>query len=334
MLVALFSSLFYRRGTALDDLFFFTSYYLHSIDWSKLINFKIILFSILIEAFPFILLSVLLSALINNFVSEDILQRFTPKNKLLGLFLASGIGIFFPVCDCGMVPIVRRLIAKGVPLYFAVTFMLAVPIINPVVGAATGFAFNGNSTVVIYRLAAAFFTACLTGILLGSFWGRNALRQGDHASDNPGHCGCHSLPASRRLSITGKLIQTLRDAGDEFFEMGKYLLLGAMLSALFQILLPREVLLPLGSHPLFSIAFMMLFAFGSSVCSSADAFIAASFSNSFSLGSLIAFMVFGPMIDAKNLLMLLHAFRPRFVVTLTAVAAVLCAGLSYLINIL
>lgn len=313
---------------------FFAAYYLNSMDWSKLINFKIILFSILIEAFPFILLSVLLSALINNFISEDFLQRLIPKNKLRSVLLASCTGIFFPVCDCGMVPIVRRLIAKGVPLHFAITFMLAAPIINPVVTAATGFAFNGNSSMVIYRLTAAFFIAGLAGILLDRFFGRNALRQADHSSANAGHCCCHSRPAGNRLSAAGRLINTLRDAGDEFFEMGKYLLLGAMLGALFQILLPREILLPLGQHSLFSIVFMMLFAFGISVCSSADAFIAASFNNSFSPGSLVAFMVFGPMIDAKNILMLLHVFRTRFVVALAVITALCCAGFSYLINVL
>ncbi len=115
--------------------------------------------------------------------------------------------------------------------------------------------------------------------------------------------------------------------------MGKYLLLGSMLGALAQILLPRELLLTLGQHPLLSIGAMMLFAFGISVCSSADAFIAASFNNSFSAGSLAAFMVFGPMIDFKNILMLLHSFSGRFVAFLACSVAILCFGAAYLVNL-
>jgi uncharacterized membrane protein YraQ (UPF0718 family) len=124
----------------------------------------------------------------------------------------------------------------------------------------------------------------------------------------------------------------VRDASNEFFEMGKYLIIGALLGALSQIALPREALLTLGQNSPLSIGVMMVFAFLISVCSAADAFIAASFSTSFSLGSLIAFMVFGPMLDLKNLLMLVHTFRIRFVFWLTLIVILLCASAAYIIN--
>ena len=115
--------------------------------------------------------------------------------------------------------------------------------------------------------------------------------------------------------------------------MGKYLLIGAMVGAFSQVLLPRTALLSVGQDSLLSIGVMMLFAFYISVCSAADAFIAASFTNSFSPGSLIAFMVFGPMIDLKNILMLLHAFRARFVLCLSFIVTIVCAAAAYLINL-
>lgn len=319
----------------LDNLVFAVQYGLRNFDLQNLINFKIILLSIVIEAFPFVLLSVLVSAGMNHFLSESTLQKCIPKNTLLGLLLAALLGILFPVCDCGMVPIVRRLLLKGVPLRFAVTFMLAAPIINPVVTTATWFAFNGNSLMLLYRLTAAFAIACCAGLTVDLLFGGNALRQASHESPEAAcSCGCHASPVPRQASFAEKIMNTFRDAGVEFFDMGKYLLLGAMLGAALQILLPRQLLLGLGQDPLYSVIAMLLLAFSVSVCSSADAFIAASFSSSFTPGSLIAFMVFGPMIDAKNLLMLLHVFRTRFVATLTVLVILLCGGIAYWLNVL
>lgn len=122
------------------------------ITWDNLNNFKIIVLSIVLEALPFVLLSVVVSAILHNFVTENMIGKIIPKNKLYSIVPASLLGMLFPVCDCGMVPIVRRLVTKGVPLSTAVSFMLAAPIINPVVAAATTYAFRANSNMVIFRL--------------------------------------------------------------------------------------------------------------------------------------------------------------------------------------
>ncbi|MBP2661109.1 MAG: Protein of unknown function transrane, partial [Firmicutes bacterium] len=102
-------------------------------NWNHVINFKVILLSIVIESFPFLLMSVIVSALLNNFVSENTIRNMIPQSNIRSIFMACFLGILFPVCDCGMVPIVRRLILKGVPLPAAIAFMLAAPIVNPVV---------------------------------------------------------------------------------------------------------------------------------------------------------------------------------------------------------
>jgi uncharacterized membrane protein YraQ (UPF0718 family) len=298
--------------------------------WNQLVNFKIILLSIIIEAFPFLLFSVIVSSLLNNFVSENSLRRILPKNNLLSIIMACFLGLLFPVCDCGMVPIVRRLILKGVPLPAGTTFMLAAPIVNPVVGAATAFAFQNNSHVVLLRLGVAFLVALCTGLLVNIFFKGSELKS---LSQLHSHGCCQHLTVNpSEFSLTEKLFNTIRDASNEFFEMGKYLFMGAMLGALSQIAVPREILLALGQHSLLSIGVMMLFAFFISVCSAADAFIAASFNTHFTIGSLVAFMVFGPMIDLKNILMLLHTFRTRFVVSLTLIIIILCSSAAYIIN--
>jgi len=306
------------------------------LNWNNVINFKIILLSIVLEALPFVLLSVIVSAVLHNFVSDDFIRRIIPKSKLLSIVPAAFLGILFPVCDCGMVPIVRRLVMKGVPLHASVSFMLAAPIINPVVAAATAFAFKTNINMVFFRLGTAFFVACFSGWLISIFFKGDELKSITHAHHHG--CGCgeqhNEYDPPARISFSDKLLRTVYDASNEFFEMGKYLIMGAIMGALAQILIPRALLLAVGQHSVLSVGVMMLFAFVISVCSAADAFIAASFVTSFSPGSLVAFMVFGPMIDLKNILMLSHSFRSRFVLCLVVVVFFSCAAAAYLINAL
>lgn len=300
--------------------------------WNQLVNFKIILLSIIIEAFPFLLLSVIVSSLLNNFVSENSLRNILPRNNILSIIIACFLGLLFPVCDCGMVPIVRRLVLKGVPLPAGIAFMLAAPIVNPVVGAATAFAFQNNSSVVLLRLGVALGVALCTGLLVNLLFKGSELKSLGQKQLHAYGCCQHMIVNPLEHSLITKLFNTIRDASNEFFEMGKYLFMGAMLGALSQIAVPRELLLSLGQHSFLSIGVMMLFAFFISVCSAADAFIAASFNTSFTLGSLVAFMVFGPMIDLKNILMLLHTFRIRFVICLTLIIIILCSSAAYIIN--
>ncbi|MBP2632266.1 MAG: Protein of unknown function transrane [Firmicutes bacterium] len=279
------------------------------------------------------LLSVIVSALINNFITEKAIHKVLPKNRFFSIIIASLLGFIFPTCDCGIIPIVRRLLMKGIPLHTAIAFMLAAPIMNPVAATATLYAFRMNINMVFFRLGTAVFIACLVGIIIDFFFSRNELKFGNTQHHTCSCCSHMTDDDSIHHHSSGdKIINTIRDASNEFFEMGKYLLWGAMLGSLSQVILTREILLSVGQNSILSIGVMMVFAFFISVCSAADAFIAASFSSSFSLGSLVAFMVFGPMIDVKNLLMLLHTFKLRFVFWLTFIVVTLCACSAYMIN--
>lgn len=303
------------------------------ITWKIILNFKTIFLGIIIEALPFILISVIVSSLLHNFVSEELIRRVLPKNKTYSIMLACFLGMIFPACDCGMVPIVRRLVMKGVPLYSAVAFMLSAPIINPVVATATTYAFN-SSEMALTRISIAFLIAFTTGWLISKLFKGTELKDMEHSHNHSCGCTCHSH-SEHKVLLHEKFLNVLDDACNEFFEMGKYLILGSFIGAAVQTFIPRGLLLNIGHEPLLSIIVMMLFAFAISVCSSADAFIASSFSTSFTTGSLVAFMVFGPMIDIKNTLMLLHTFRLRFVIFLVAIVSLLCVLETYLfINIL
>jgi uncharacterized membrane protein YraQ (UPF0718 family) len=306
------------------------SLYLSNLSWSDLLNFKMIFFSIIIEALPFILIGTIVSSLLNHLVSEELIKRLLPNNKYISIFIASTLGILFPLCECGIVPITRRLVQKGVPVYIAVTFMLATPIINPVVASATFIAFSANPQMVWERLSIAFLVSVITGILLSFMLSGSQLRDTPDFSHQAGCCcGVHQ---HKNATYIQQLFLILNDICTEFFEMGKFLILGAILSTLAQTMIPYSLFSLIGQSSFLSIAAMMIFAFFISVCSSADAFIAASLGTSFTPGSLLAFMVFGPMIDFKNTFMLYHSFQTRFVIVLIAITSILCGSFAYLIN--
>ncbi len=284
-------------------------------DIAFLASFKILFLSIILEAFPFILLGVLFSALLQVFVSEQWIARFTPRNPAAGVLYGSLLGLLFPLCECGMIPVVRRLIRKGLPAYIGIVYIIAGPIVNPVVFASTWTAFRTRPELAYSRAGLALAVSITVGLLLYRFMRTSPLRtareQHDHQHDH------HARQGSSRIA------STLAHASDEFFEMGKYLIFGALLTALIQTAVTRETLASIGDHPWFSHLFMMGFAFLLSICSTSDAFVAASFTGTFGAGSLLAFLVFGPMIDLKNTLMLLSAFRVKVVLGLIAVIGLL-----------
>ncbi|GMX66735.1 hypothetical protein Elgi_60070 [Paenibacillus elgii] len=343
-------------------------------------NFKTLFISIILEALPFVLLGVLVSALLQMFVSEQTIRRLTPKNPVLGVLFACVVGIIFPLCECGMVPVIRRLVLKGMPVYVAVVFILAGPIINPVVYAATFMAFRTRPEIAYSRMALAFIVAAAIGLIVYRFVKRNPIRGAapelsangygapqalhrldnaqhnahehehthkhghsheqhhvhmhnhDH-SDHHGHTHAHSHAHDHGhgRSRSSRLLGVLGHASDEFFDMGKYLIFGAFLTALIQTLVARESLVSIGQGDFTSHLFMMGLGYVLSLCSTSDAFVASSFAATFSTGSLLTFLVFGPMLDIKSTLMLLSAFRARFVLLLSAlvVIVVLAASLLY-----
>jgi uncharacterized protein len=278
-----------------------------------------IFISILIEALPFILLGVLISGIIQIFVTEEMMARIIPKNKILAVFSAAFIGALFPACECGIVPITRRLMAKGVPLYAAIPFMLTGPVINPIVLFSTYIAFGNNWDMVVYRGGIALLVALIVGGLLSIQFKDSQLKNdvADHV---------------HRKSLKGKFIGMLKHSIDELFSVGKFLILGAFVAAFIQTTVKTSTLLDIGQGPLSSNLVMMGLAYVLSLCSEADAFVAASFRSTFSTGSLVAFLVFGPMLDIKNTLMLLGTFKAKFVLYLMGYITILVAIITLFIK--
>lgn len=282
------------------------------------LNVNTIFLSIVFEAIPFILLGVFISALIQIYIKEEMIARFLPKNAYAALLPAAILGAIFPICECAIVPIVRRLIKKGMPLHVGVVFLVAAPILNPIVAASTFFAFRTDLTVLYARMGLAFILAIIIGaILYLVFKNRDQLKW--TKEELVGRQVVLDIMPTKKMN---RIKQTMYHASDEFFLMGKYLILGAFMAALFQTFLDRSVLQAIGSNEWSSTAVMMAFAFLLSLCSEADAFVAASFGSTFTTGSLIAFLVYGPMLDLKNTIMLFAFFKARFVLVFILVVTI------------
>lgn len=286
----------------------------------RLLQLNTIFISIVIEAIPFIIIGALVSALIEVFVSENTIIRIMPKNRFLSVITASLIGALFPGCECGIVPITARLIKKGLAPYSAISFMLSAPIINPIVLFATFIAFGDSWTMVWYRAGLAIGVSILVGIILSFFYKETPLKLNyiEHAHD-------HSHQNTKQ-----KLISVITHTIDEFLSVGKFLVMGALIASAMQVFIPTKILVTLGNTKITASLIMMALAFILSICSEADAFVASSFRNSFAQSSIVAFLVFGAMVDIKNLLMMFGSFKPKFVMLLIS----LISGLVFVGSLL
>lgn len=303
-----------------------------------------IFLSMIMEAIPFILLGVIVSGLIQTFLSERWIARLLPQNRYLASLLGCGVGLFFPACECGIVPITRRLIRKGVPLHAGIAFMLTGPIINPVVLFATYIAFGNDWRMVLIRGGSAVVVAYVTAIVISYLYPKLPMRLHEAAvmetaagaGDAVGAAGAeghtHSGHAAAREPLYRRLYDVMLHAIEEFFSVGKYLVLGAFIAASMQTFIPTSSLMHMGNNPVTASLVMIGLAFVMSLCSEADAFIASSFRSTFSVGALSAFLVFGPMIDIKNTLMLLGVFKGRFVIVLIALVVTSTLGTSLLVG--
>ena len=251
-------------------------------------NLLIVFGSLLIEAMPFVALGALASALIEVFVPSSTFAKVASLPRAVQLPAAAMAGIAFPVCECGSVPVARRLARKGLSPAAAVTFMLAAPIVNPVVIASTFVAYRGRDSLWV-MVGGRFLIGMLVAICVG--WVIGSRRPGEllrGASVSDEHDD-HDEPRTRRFfsHLTGDLVF-----------MARFLIVGALIAATIQTFVPSSIVDRVAGLPVLSLLAMMALAFLLSLCSESDAFVAASFT-SFGPSAQLAFLVFGPMIDLK-----------------------------------
>ena len=274
-------------------------------------NLLLVFISLLVEAMPFVLLGSFVSAAIEVFVPARVFARIGALPRPLQLPAAAAAGVAFPVCECGSVPVARRLARKGLAPGAAVTFMLAAPVVNPVVVASTFVAYRGREALGVMvsgRLALGFLVAIAAGWVIGATSGASLLR------DVGGEREVEDEPARTRRFFAHL-------SGDVLF-MGRFLVMGAAIAAAIQTFVPQTFVDSVATTPVLGLLAMMALAFLMSLCSESDAFVAASFT-AFGPSSHLAFLVFGPMVDLKLGALYLGTFRRgavgALVVTVTAV---------------
>lgn len=289
---------------------------------------------IFIEAIPFLLLGTFMSGVIDSFLTPEDITRIIPRNPFLGALFGTFMGFAFPVCECGVVPVVRRLYNKGLPTSVGVAFLLAAPVMNPVVIVSTYVAF-GFGTVFVGRILGTIVVATAVGLIF-AFAARpqDVLQPG---ALMPVMGGSGEVALSRTKTIRKPLGVGLRDAlhnaNYEFFEMGRYLILGSLLAAAMQTLVSQDVMLALGRGPVISVVVMILLAFVLSVCSTVDAFLALAFVGTFTTGSILTFLTFGPMVDIKSTLMFMGVFKRRTVLYLIILPMLMTALIGIWLNL-
>ena len=279
-------------------------------------TFVTIFLGIFIEAAPFLLIGSLVSGLIAVFVDQSMLDRYLPRRALPAALSGAALGLIFPVCECGVVPVTRRLYEKGLPMSVGVAFLLAAPVINPVVMISTYAAF-GWGPVLWGRICFSFLVAAIVGLIFHVAQPGEVLRPTLFAAHD---AACHhdhgQVSNAPQASLWARIQRALNTAGDDFLDMARYLIIGSLLAATMQTLVSQNVLLAIGQGPILSVLAMQALAFVLSVCSTVDAFLALAFSPIFTTGSVVVFLTFGPMVDIKSALMFLGVFQRRIVLYL------------------
>jgi uncharacterized membrane protein YraQ (UPF0718 family) len=302
---------------------------------SQIEDFVLTFTSILWEAFPFVVLGALIAGILEEVVPQQLIAKLVPKNNVLAVGMGCLLGLVFPMCECGIVPVMRRLLRKGLPLGTCVAYMLAGPIINFVVITSTAVAFYPHKYgvdqqsvgpwMVGLRVGMGFVVALITGLIIDRMYQRHGTSLlTPMAAPKPGAANLMATPdvhpAENRAGESRSIFQRLGNISEtalhDFVDIMVFLSLGAALSALVKASLSSEQVRDLGTaFPPAMILAMMGMAIILCLCSEADAFVAASFTT-LPISGKISFLVLGPMFDLKLLLMFTRVFRRKVIVTI------------------
>ena len=265
--------------------------------------------SILFEGVPFVLLGSLISGFVDVFVSSERVARMLPKNPSAAILLSGLLGLIFPMCECGSVIVIRRFLRKGLPLGCAVTYMLGAPIVSPIVALSTFAAFKGQNPELMtaLRLGLGYALAVLVGFIVRGL-PRAAILQpamlGEAQRQRAG-LSVAAAPAMQEFATAAesapfgrKVLLAIQSATADFLDVTFFLIVGAAIASVFNTAVRQEFIADYATNPPLAIAALMLLAAGLALCSTTDAFIAASFA-AFPFAAKLAFLLFGPMFDVK-----------------------------------
>ena len=284
--------------------------------------------SVLFEGAPFLLLGALISGFVDVFVSAERFTKLLPSRPGPAIFLAGVLGLIFPMCECGSVIIVRRFIRKGMPLGVATCYMLAAPIVSPIVALSTFKAFTGQNPwlMLCLRLGFGYAIAVLVALVVHQLPHRLV------AQSSPA-----DIPVKRRTGLTisakssadsapfdftqivakasplRKVMLAIQSATADFMDVTVFFVIGTAITSAFAVGVNREVIAPLAQSPFLSVVSLMVLAALLGLCSTTDAFVAATQLTIFPPAAKLAFLLFGPVFDLKLFWLYGLIFRRRFV---------------------
>ncbi|MEI7773491.1 MAG: permease [Verrucomicrobiota bacterium] len=271
-------------------------------------DFAVAFLSVLLEGIPFLLLGSLISGVVDAFVSPERLSRILPRNPIAAVVMSAGLGLLFPMCECGSVVVIRRFLRKGLPVGCAVSYMLGAPIVSPIVALSTYAAFRGQHPLEMtcLRLGLGFLIAVIVGLILQQIPAQSIMQTGitPEAVPAQGRGGLRvasfsEAQQSLESSLGSCLQKAIYSAATDFLDVAVFFIIGAAITSLLGTAVQRSVLEPLASNPLLAIISLMLMAIALALCSTTDAFIAATSFPSFPMAAKLAFLVFGAMFDLK-----------------------------------
>ncbi len=297
-------------------------------------DFTLLFLSIFWEAMPFVVLGALIAGLLEELLPQDLISKIMPRSPLPAVVVGGLLGLVFPMCECGIVVVMRRLLRKGLPLSSCVSYMLAGPILNVVVLMSTAAAFEPHNIgwqMVALRAGLGFVIACVTGLVVHAqerSAGVHALLKDSAAPPKVKSLSLlePELPAAKSglMARLGRISET---ALHDVMDIATFLLLGSILAALVRLAVSGDDVASFSRNtPFLAIPAMMVLAVVLCLCSEADAFVAASFTE-LSVSAKLAFLVLGPMLDLKLLFMYTRVFKPRLIITL-----VICTTVQVLIS--
>ena len=286
--------------------------------------------SVLFEGLPFLLVGSLLSGLVDVFVPADRLSRWLPKSTGASIFAGGLLGLVLPMCECGSVVVIRRFIKKGLPVSCAVAYMLGAPIVSPIVIISTFAAFKGQNPMLMtsLRVGIGFLIAVAVGFIVRQIRLEKLLqpkilndlperRRGGLRISSDETATQDFAALATGASMPRKLLMSVQSATSDFLDVAFFFVIGTAITSVFNTAISQSVMDPLAVNPTLAIPAMMALAAALALCSSTDAFIAATFTT-FPFAAKLAFLLFGPVMDLKLIWLYGLVFRRRFVVLLAA----------------
>ncbi|GAA1642925.1 permease [Microbacterium flavum] len=283
--------------------------------------------SVLIESMPFVVLGVLLSIVVQVWVPPGVIERWMPRRAWARRMVLSLLGMLVPVCECGNVPFARGLMMRGFTVPETLTFLIAAPIVNPIVIITTHQAFGFDDGILIARLLGGFAVANLIGWLYSRHPDPDGLITERFAAS------CEFAQDLDGAQARDRGRRSLAQFVVELRAVLPALIIGSALAGAVQVLVPRDALLAIGSNPALSIIAMIILAMIVSICSNVDSFFALSFASTFTPGSIVAFLLVGPLVDVKMLALLRTTFRTKVLGGLVVIVVLFAIAVGSVVNL-